>query len=99
MRNFQFVLHQNVSNPDVITKLQNQMKEARKVIEQLETDRELAIAKVKQEVHEELELKDQELTEARQQLNPVKEENQTLTQENEKLKTAGNAQFSVNLCN
>ena len=92
-------MHQNVSNPDVITKLQNQMKEARKVIEQLETDRELAIAKVKQEVHEELELKDQELTEARQQLNPVKEENQTLTQENEKLKTAGNAQFSVNLCN
>ena len=31
----------------MVAKLQNQMKEARKVIEQLETDRELAIAEVK----------------------------------------------------
>lgn len=33
-----------------VTKLQNQIKEAKKVIEQLETDREVVIAGVKQQV-------------------------------------------------
>lgn len=41
-----FYLSQTASSPDTLSKLQNQIKQARQVIEQLETDRQLAIAEV-----------------------------------------------------
>ncbi|OPL20301.1 golgin 4 subfamily a member, partial [Mytilus galloprovincialis] len=71
--------------PDTMIKLQNQMKEARKVIEQLEVDREVAIAEVKKQVHEEMELKDQELREIRQQCALLQEENKTNTDKVDRL--------------
>ena len=71
--------------PDTIVKLQNQMKEARKVIEQLEVDREIAIAEVKKQVHEEMELKDQELRDIRQQCVNLQEESKICTEKVDKL--------------
>ena len=80
---------QSVSSPDTISKLQNQIKQARGVIEQLETDRQLAIAEVKQQVHEEMERKDKELAEVRSQGLAFKEENIALKEKAEKLEKAG----------
>ena len=51
-----------------MSKLQRQVKQAREVIEQLESDRELAIAEVKQQVHEEIQTKDEEVAKAREQV-------------------------------
>lgn len=65
------------------------MKEARKVIEQLEVDRELAIAEVKKQVHEEMELKDQELKDIRQQCFMLQEENKQCTEKVERLEKSG----------
>lgn len=76
---------QTSAAPDTMIKLQNQMKEARKVIEQLEVDREVAIAEVKKQVHEEMELKDQELREIRQQCASLQEENKTNTDKVDRL--------------
>ena len=59
------------------------------MIEQLETDRQLAIAEVKQQVHEEMEKKDAELSEARRQAIIYKEENEALKERTEKLEKAG----------
>ncbi|KAJ8314173.1 hypothetical protein KUTeg_008734 [Tegillarca granosa] len=73
------------ASPENVNKLQRQMKEARKVIEQLETDREIAIAEVKKQVHEEMELKDQELAELKQQCQLLQENNKEYTERIEKL--------------
>ena len=59
------------------------------MIEQLETDRQLAIAEVKQQVHEEMERKDKELAEVRSQGLAFKEENVALKEKTEKLEKAG----------
>ena len=82
-------LLQSVSSPDTISKLQNQIKQAREVIEQLETDRQIAIAEVKQQVHEEMERKDAELSDTRRQAITFKEENEALKERTEKLEKAG----------
>jgi hypothetical protein len=50
------------------------------VIEQLEVDREIAIAEVKKQVHEEMELKDQELRDIRQQCVNLQEESKICTE-------------------
>lgn len=63
--------------PDV-GKLQSQIKEARMVIQQLEADREMAIAQVKQQVHEELEVKDTQLSLARVRTETLQLENTQL---------------------
>ena len=78
-----------MSSPDTISKLQGQIKQARGVIEQLETDRQLAIAEVKQQVHEEMERKDVELSETRSQALVFKDENAALKERTEKLEKAG----------
>ena len=83
------MLFQSVSSPDTISKLQNQIKQARQVIEQLETDRQLAIAEVKQQVHEEMQRKDEELAQIRSQGLALKEENTALKEKTEKLEKTG----------
>lgn len=81
------------TSPDTLTKLQNQIKQARQVIEQLETDREIAIAEVKQQVHQEMETKDQELIDIRAQMLAMKEENTDLTDKVSKLEKAAAEQL------
>ena len=71
------------------------MKEARKVIEQLEVDREIAIAEVKKQVHEEMELKDQELRDIRQQCVNLQEESKIYTEKVDKLEKS--SQFLINI--
>ncbi|BFZ01352.1 hypothetical protein BsWGS_04391 [Bradybaena similaris] len=72
-------------SPDQVSRLQSQMQEARKVIEQLESDREVAIAEFKQQVHEEMERRDAELEHAKLQCQKFVSENNNLKLEIERL--------------
>ena len=65
------------------------MKEARQLIEQLETDKALAIAEAKQQMHGMMEGKDTELITIRNTCQQLKQENETLQAEVSKLKTTG----------
>ncbi|XP_036362294.1 golgin subfamily A member 4 isoform X4 [Octopus sinensis] len=57
--------HLTSNSSTEINRLQNQIKQAREVIEQLEKDRELAIAEGKKSVYEAIEEKDKEISEIR----------------------------------
>lgn len=97
------MLTQGSGSPDQLSKLQNQIRQAREVIQQLEADKELAIAEVKRQVHEEIQAKDEEVakvreqvkvkegevTQAQQQVGQLQSENQALVERNEKLEKAG----------
>ncbi|XP_060588973.1 golgin subfamily A member 4-like [Ruditapes philippinarum] len=91
--NMELVKLKGSASPDTVSKLQNQIKQARQVIEQLETDREIAIAEVKQRVHEEMERKDQEVSEIRAQTQGMVEENKNLKEKIEKLEQASSDQL------
>ncbi|KAK0044523.1 golgin subfamily A member 4-like isoform X3, partial [Biomphalaria pfeifferi] len=75
-------LHQSAEQ---LAKLQSQIQEAKKVIEQLESDREVAIASVKQQVHEEMEKRDAELENVKTQNHELLVENNNIKVEMEKL--------------
>ncbi|CAG5119304.1 unnamed protein product, partial [Candidula unifasciata] len=75
----------NPHSPDQVSRLQTQMQEARKVIEQLQLDREVAIAEVKQQIHEEMEKKDAELEHMKLQCQKFVTENNSLKLEIERL--------------
>lgn len=99
---------QGSTSPDQLSKLQKQVKQAREVIEQLESDRELAIAEVKQQVHEEIQAKDEEvvkareqvqikdrdLVQARQQVEQFQHENQAFQEKIDRLEKAGKSKQS-----
>ncbi|GAB1603388.1 golgin subfamily A member 4-like isoform X3 [Argonauta hians] len=57
--------HSLSSSNSEVGRLQNQIKQAREVIEQLEKDREMAIAEGKKSIYETVEEKDKEITEIR----------------------------------
>ncbi|KAH9513358.1 Golgin sub A member 4 [Bulinus truncatus] len=75
----------SAQNSDQIAKLQNQIQEAKKVIEQLESDREVVIASVKQQVHGEMEKRDAELEQMKLQNQKLQLENNNIKIELEKL--------------
>ncbi|BFY98234.1 hypothetical protein BsWGS_01275 [Bradybaena similaris] len=77
----------NSQTPDETSKLQAQIQEARKVIQQLESDREVAVAGIKQQIHEELARKDAELEQIKGQHQRLVAENNSLKLEVEKLAT------------
>ena len=68
------------------------------MIEQLETDRQIAIAEVKQKVHVEMEGKDAELTEIRSQGLVLQEENAALKEKLEKLEKTGTLYVNDTSC-
>ena len=70
-------------------KMVAQMNEARKLIEELETDKTMAIAEAKRTMHEALELKDVEVTQARDGCLILKQENEELEKRVEKLERTG----------
>lgn len=75
-------------------RLQKQISQAREVIEQLEADRELAIAEVKKQVHEAIEEKDKELSETRNSLQTLRSQIDELTQQKELLEKQGQSSVS-----
>ncbi|CAE1254672.1 GOLGA4 [Acanthosepion pharaonis] len=76
-----------------VLRLQKQISQAREVIEQLEADRELAIAEVKKQVHEAIEEKDKELSETRNSLQTLRSQIDELTQQKELLEKQGSEQL------
>ncbi|CAG5123064.1 unnamed protein product, partial [Candidula unifasciata] len=77
----------NSQTPEEVSKLQAQIQEARQVIEQLESDREVAVAGVKQQIHEELARKDAELEQMKGEHQRLVAENNSLKLEVERLAT------------
>ncbi|XP_052273479.1 golgin subfamily A member 4-like [Dreissena polymorpha] len=75
------------------SKLQQQIHQAREMIEQLETDRQIAIAEMKQQVHEENERKDGEILRLRSQAHSLGQENFQLKERIEKLEIASTDQL------
>ena len=71
------------------TKIQTQMKEARKVIQELETDKAMAIAEAKQQMHVTMETKDNELQTVRTACQTFKQERDELSEKVEKLEKTG----------
>ena len=63
-----------------VTRLQQQMSEARQVIEELETRSVLQIAEAKQQMHTTLEAKDGELQTLRASVTSLKQHNDELTE-------------------
>lgn len=70
-------------------KLSGQIKEARKLIEQLEADKALAIAEAKQQMHGMMEGKDDELTSLRSAIQQLKQDNESLQAEINRLQQTG----------
>ncbi|KAH3827328.1 hypothetical protein DPMN_129260 [Dreissena polymorpha] len=60
------------------SKLQQQVQQARGMIEQLKKDRQITIAEMKQQVHEEMERKDGEILRSRSQAQSLGHENMQL---------------------
>lgn len=59
------------------------------MIEDLEADKQLAVAEAKQQMHEAIEVKDQEVISLRSNLQSVTEEKQQLAEKVEKLEKSG----------
>ena len=72
-----------------VAKFQTQLQEARKIIEDLEAGKVLAIAEAKQHMHVTLEEKDQELTQARDALQTLRTQNEELADKIQKTEQAG----------
>ncbi|KAH3777977.1 hypothetical protein DPMN_179428 [Dreissena polymorpha] len=70
------------------SKLQQQVQQARGMIEQLDTDRQIEIAEVKQQVHEEKEKKDREILRLRSQAQSLGQEYTQLKEHIEKMEKA-----------
>lgn len=60
------------------SKYQTQLKDAKKLIEDLEMDKSLAVAGAKQELHSTLESKDEELMSASERIKELDAENEAL---------------------
>ncbi|KAH3709581.1 hypothetical protein DPMN_069045 [Dreissena polymorpha] len=75
------------------SKLQQQVQQAREMIEQLKKDRQIAIAEMKQQVHEELERKDGEILRSRSQAQSLGHENMQLKKCIERLEKASTNQL------
>ncbi|XP_052225709.1 FK506-binding protein 15-like [Dreissena polymorpha] len=75
------------------SKLQQQVQQAREMIEQLKKDRQIAIAEMKQQVHEEIERKDGEILRSRSQAQSLGHENMQLKKCIERLEKASTNQL------
>jgi polyhydroxyalkanoate synthesis regulator phasin len=80
---------------ETVARLQNQIKEARKVIEDLETQSVLQIAEAKQQMHTTIEAKDSELEAARGSMVTIKQENESLRQRVEHLEKQSGYFFNL----
>jgi chromosome segregation ATPase len=74
---------------EAVSKYQGQLKQAKKVIEELEADKAMAVAAAKQELHSTLEAKDEELTKIRERVKQLEAEIDALKQKTHELQTAG----------
>jgi len=74
---------------ETVAKYQGQLKQAKQLIVDLETDKTMAVAAAKQEFHAALEGKDEELTTIRDRVKNIEAENESLKQKVHELKTAG----------
>ena len=86
------------SHKESVSRYQQQIKEARKVIEELEVTSGMQIAEAKQQMHTTLEQKDGELGELRTAVTDLKAENQSITErlaEMEKKGKNGSEGFGV----
>ena len=72
-----------------VARFQTQLQEARQIIEELEAGKVLAIAQAKQQLHEMLEGKDQELTQVRDTMQTLTVENQQLQEKIGRLEKSG----------
>jgi len=61
-----------------VGKYQTQLKDAKKLIEELEMDKSLSVAAAKQELHAALDSKDEELTRASERIKELDAEKETL---------------------
>jgi myosin heavy subunit len=75
------------------SKLQQQVQQAREMIEQLKKDRQIAIAEMKQQVHEEIERKDGEILRSRSEVQSLGHENMQLKKCIERLEKASTNQL------
>ncbi|KAH3719726.1 hypothetical protein DPMN_062594 [Dreissena polymorpha] len=75
------------------SKLQQQIHQSREMIEQLETDRQIAIEEMEQQVHEEMERKDREILRSRSQAQSLGQESMQLKKRIEKLEKASKNQL------
>ncbi|XP_052238454.1 ELKS/Rab6-interacting/CAST family member 1-like [Dreissena polymorpha] len=75
------------------SKLQQQVQQAREMIEQLKKDRQMAIAEMKQQMHEEMERKDGEILRLRSKAQSLGQENTQLKEHIEKLEKASTNQL------
>ncbi|KAH3792823.1 hypothetical protein DPMN_146322 [Dreissena polymorpha] len=91
LRELQAQFHKMQSSLE--SKLQQQIHQAREMIEQLETDRQIAIAEMKQQVHEENERKDGEILRLRSQAHSIGQENFQLKERIEQLEIASTDQL------
>ena len=69
--------------------MQAQMREAKKLIQDLETDKAMAVAEAKQATHQAMEAKDEELGKVRDSFQHLTTENEKLTDKIKKLDKAG----------
>ncbi len=81
--------------------MHTRLQDAKKLIQDLEADKSLAIAEAKQQMYLTMEGKDTELTELRERLTAVRGENEELAGKVEKMEKAGKAkthgQFLYNI--
>ena len=86
------------NHKEAVTKYQGQLKEARQLIEQLETDKAMGIAEVKQQMHVTMESKDQEFQKLRASLAQIKSENEELAEKVQQLEKAGERCSHLKMC-
>jgi len=79
---------------DAVLRFQNQLKDARKLIEDLESDKAMSLATMKQEFHETLESKDSELMALKRKVHGLDKENAELKDDVQKLSKTGYVWFS-----
>ena len=77
------------THKETVTRLQSQIKEARSVIEELESQSAIQIAEAKQQMHSTIEATDSELRQAKQSLQAVRSENEALTDRVNQLEQQG----------
>ena len=73
-----------------MTRSHMQMNEAKKLIEELRSDQQVAVAVAKRDFHVQLEARDEELTKCRELIWQMQTENDTLKETLEQTKQSGN---------
>jgi translation initiation factor 2B subunit (eIF-2B alpha/beta/delta family) len=83
------LLCEKAQHEETVSKYQGQLRQARKLIEELEADKSMAVAATKQELHATLEAKDEELIKIRERVKSIEAETEALKQKTHELQAAG----------